>query len=195
MKHKKIICLVLVCIFAISVFSVMTHFINAATDPILSIVPTGDPGATSITMLSTQATGTTFSVDVRVDDYASVNIGGTQNGLSECSYTVTWDPTVLEYVSYTDGSWLPDQQNFGDLSNKVTSGQLTIGQTAFNTGNQFATADSSSGSVTATITFQVLPPAPQQFHFNQAVQELLILMRPRLSVHSHQGIRYLEQLL
>ena len=133
----------------------MTHFINAATDPILSIVPTGDPGATSITMLSTQTVGTTFSVDVRIDDYSTVNIGGTNNGINGASYVVTWDPTVLAYQSYTDGAWLPSQSNTGDLSNKVANGQLTIGQIAFGS-SSFITADSASGSVSATIIFQVL---------------------------------------
>src|SRR5208283_5396177 len=156
MKHKKLVSLAIVFMFALSVFAVMTHLISATTGPILSIVPTGASGATSTTIISAQAVGASFSVDVRVDDYASVNIGGTNNGLSECSFTVTWDPTVLEYVSYTDGSWLPDQQNFGDLSGNVASGQLTIGQAAFDTSNSEVTADSATGSVTATITFQVL---------------------------------------
>ncbi len=156
MKRKPLICLTLVFVIFFSAFLMTTHFIDASSAPILSIVPTGDSGATSTTNIPAQAVGTTFSVDVRVDDYASVNIGGTENGISGASYEVTWDPSVLEYVSYTDGSWLPDQTNAGDLTNKVSSGQLTIGQIAFNTANAMATADSASGSVSATIKLQVL---------------------------------------
>lgn len=156
MKHKRFICLALVFIIAFSVFSVITHFISAASAPILSIVPTGHNGATSTTDIAAQTVGTTFSVDVRVDDYADVNIGGPNSGVSDCSYTVTWDPTVLEYTSYTDGSWLPTQSNIGDLTTQVTEGQLTIGQIAFDLSDASATADSSTGSVSATITFTVL---------------------------------------
>jgi hypothetical protein len=158
MKHKSIICLCLAFLVVFSVFSVTTHFINAASAPILSIVPTGDSGAAagSTAIIPAQAVGSTFSVDVRVDNYASVNIGGTNNGVSGASYMVTWNSTVLKYVSYQDGSWLPDQSNTGDLTTNVTIGQLLIGQIAFNTANAMATADSASGSVSATIKFQVL---------------------------------------
>ena len=51
--------------------------------------------------------------------------------------------------------YLPDQSNAGDLSGNTASGQLTIGQIAFNTGNAMATADNAAGSVSATIVFQV----------------------------------------
>ena len=154
MEHKKLICLALVFVFTFSVFAVI-HFTNAATGPIISIVPTGDPGANSTTIISTVAIGQTFSVDVRVDDYAGVNIGGTNNGVSEASYIITWNPAVLEYVSYSDGTWLPSQSNAGDLQNNVANGQITFGQIAFGS-SSFLTADSASGSVSATITFQVV---------------------------------------
>ncbi len=159
MKHKSMICLVLTFLIAFSLFSVTTHFINAASVAVLSIVPTGQAGATAgtITNIPAQAVGTTFSVDVRVDNYASVNIGGKDNGVSGASYEVFWNPAVLEYISKTpDVSWLPDQSSSGDILNYVAYGNLTIGQIAFNTANPFTTADSSTGSVSATIKFQVL---------------------------------------
>jgi hypothetical protein len=158
MKHKSIICLALAFLVVFSVFSVTTRFINATSAPVLSIVPTDDSGAAagSTTIIPAQAVGSTFSVDVRVDNYASVNIGGTENGVCGASYIVTWNPAVLKYLSYQDGSWLPDQNNAGDLTTNAAIGQLLIGQIAFNTANAMATADSASGSVSATIKFQAL---------------------------------------
>jgi len=158
MKHKSMICLVLTFLIAFSIFSVTTRFIDAASTPVLSIVPTGQAGAAAgtFTDIPLQAVGSTFSVDVRVDDYASVTNGGKNPGVSGASYEIFWNPAVLEYISKTDNSWLPNQSNAGDLTNDVSYGNLTIGQIAFNTANPFVTADSSTGSVSATIKFQVL---------------------------------------
>ena len=55
----------------------------------------------------------------------------------------------------SDGTWLPSQSNAGDLQNNVANGQITFGQIAFGS-SSFLTADSASGSVSATITFQVV---------------------------------------
>jgi Cohesin domain len=158
MKRNSLICLALTLIIVISALSVTAHFISAAIVPVLSIVTTGASGAVAgtTTNIPMQGVGTTFQVDVRIDNYASVNIGGTNNGVSAASYMITWDPAVLQYVSKVDASWLPSQNNAGDLSNKVTLGQLTIGQVAFDTSDAMATASSASGSVSVTITFKVL---------------------------------------
>ncbi len=102
-KRKSVICLLLTFLIIFSVFSSATRLINAASAPVLSIVPTGIGGATSgtTTMIQSEAVGSNFSVDIRVDNYASVNIGGKNNGVSGASYFVTWNPAVLGLVSYT----------------------------------------------------------------------------------------------
>jgi hypothetical protein len=126
----------------------------SGTPPYLDVVPTGGAASQTTTNIPVQAVGTTFSVDVRVDNYADVNIGGTNNGVSGASYIVTWNPAVLTFDSYTDGSWLPSQSNLGDISASTSEGQLTIGQIAFGSSAQL-TADNSAGSVSCTITFTV----------------------------------------
>src|SRR5208283_3631725 len=151
MKHKRFICLALVFIGAFSVFAVM-HFINAQTAPILSIVPTGDSGATSITDIPVQAVGATFSVDVRLDDYAAVTEGGPSPGVNACTYMVTWNPAVLSFTTKTDGKWIPNQSSI-DITSDTGSGELIVNQIDL---SSYATADSSSGSVTATVEFTVL---------------------------------------
>lgn len=157
-KRKSVICLLLTFLIIFSVFSSATRLINAASAPVLSIVPTGIGGATSgtTTMIQSEAVGSNFSVDVRVDNYASVNIGGKNNGVSGASYFVTWNPAVLGLVSYTDEKWLPSQSSTGDFSGNVTLGQLLIGQIAFDLSSPFLTANSTSGSVSVTIKFEVL---------------------------------------
>ena len=158
MGSKPIICLALAFLVVFSVFSVTAHFINAASTPVLSVVPRGAKGAAAgtTTVIPSQPVGSTFSVDVRVDNYASVNLGGTNNGVSGASYVVTWNATIIKFVSYTDGFWLPDQNNAADSTVNVTTGQLTIGQIAFDLSSNMATADNASGSVSSTITFQAL---------------------------------------
>jgi hypothetical protein len=180
MKRKNLICLALVFIITFSAFAAMVHFINAATQtaPIISIVPKGQQGATSTTIIPAQSVGSNFYVDVRVDNYASVNIGGTNNGVSGASYVVTWNQAVLEFVNYTDGAWLPDQSNAGDVSNYVADGNLTIGQIAFNTGNAMATADNSAGSVSATLNFTVVSTSTTTIGLEQQGASVPYLVAP-----------------
>ena len=180
MKRKNLMCLTLVFIITFSVFALMTHFINAQTqtDPIISIVPKGQKGATSITTIPAQSVGSNFYVDVRVDNYASANIGGTNNGVSGASYVVTWNLAVLEFVNYTDGAWLPDQSNAGDLSNYVADGNLTIGQIAFDASSAMATADNSAGSVSATLNFTVVSTGTTTIGLEQQGTSVPYLIAP-----------------
>ncbi len=155
MKRKNLVGLALVCIVVASVFALTTRFIDAQTAPVLSIVPTGASGASGTTIISSQAVGTTFSVDVRLDNYASVNVGGANNGVSEISYLVHWDPAVLTETNLVHNSWLPDQSKMGTLPVDNTNGYQTVGQICFGSDSQ-ETADSSTGSVSTTLTFKVL---------------------------------------
>jgi hypothetical protein len=159
LKTKQLVALALALFMVVPMLLAAAPLVKAAGGPAtISIVPTGASGvvAGTTTNIPVQGTTTTFQLDVRVDNYANINIGGTNNGVSGISYVVSWDPTVLQYVSKTDASWLPSQSNSGDLTNHVTTGQLTIGQTAFDTSDPMQTASSSTGSVSVTITFRVL---------------------------------------
>lgn len=146
MKHKSLICLTLTFLIAFSVFSVTTLFINAATAPVLSVVLSGTLNTYSI---PARGVGSTFKVDVRVDDVSSVTLG-----INSASYSLTWNPAVLTCTSKTDNTWLPSQSNLGDLPLNGTSGVDTIGQIAFSLTN--ASASTTTPSVSATFTFQVV---------------------------------------
>jgi hypothetical protein len=127
---------------------------GSGTAPYLDIVPTGGATSTSITNIPVQAVGTQFTVDVRVDNYADVNLGGSNNGVSGASYNVVWNPAVLEYVSNVDPGWLPKETDV-DTTTSVASGQMTVNQIAFTSTKQ-SVATSATGSVSEQITFQVL---------------------------------------
>ena len=158
-KTKHLIALALTLFMVVPMLFAAIPAVHAAGGPgVLSIVPSpSTAGATagSTTNLPVQGSGTTLTVDVRLDDYANINIGGASNGVAGVSYEVNWNPAVLTFVSYSDGVYLPDQSNAGDFSGDAASGQLTIGQIAFDTANSQATADSATGTVTATIVFTV----------------------------------------
>lgn len=146
MKHKALITFTLVILVVLSVFSLAIGSIDASSAPVLSVVLSG---TTSTNIIPAQAVGTTFKVDVRVDNVASVSAG--VNGIS---YNLTWDPTVLECTAQKDNSWLPSQQAIGDIPANNSIGLVIIGQIAFNSKN--ASASTIIPSVSATFTFQVL---------------------------------------
>ncbi len=157
LKPKQIVALALALFMVVPTLLVAMPIVKATNPiPYLSIVPhgqtTGSQGTTNFAALTT---GQTFSVDVRVDNYFGTNIGGANDGVSYVSYTVHWDPTVLKETTKSDISWLPDQSNMGDVAVDNTNGYQTIGQLCFGSDSQEA-ADSSTGSVSATLTFQVL---------------------------------------
>jgi hypothetical protein len=135
----------LIAVVIFSVFAVTSRFIDASTGPVLSVVLSGTTKTYSI---PTQSVGSTFKVDVRADDLSTVT-----PGVDSVSYTLTWDPTVLTYVSKTDNTWLPSQSNLGDLTYNIANGTVTIGQIAFDLAN--ASACTTTSSVTVTFTFQV----------------------------------------
>src|SRR5208337_135358 len=107
-KTKHIVALALTLFMVSSMLLACAHAAYPATGtpPYLDIVATGGAASTSTTNIPLAAVGTQFSIDVRVDNYADVNIGGTTNGISGASYTVNWNPAVLTYVSSTDGTYL-----------------------------------------------------------------------------------------
>ncbi len=73
------------------------HLTNAdSTSPVISVVPDGAAGATTnSTGIPAVAVGSTFTVDIRID-----NIGSVTPGINGLSYTLLYDPTVLQVSTY-----------------------------------------------------------------------------------------------
>ncbi len=109
LKTKHIVALALTLFMVVPMLFAAVPMAKAAQvggPATISIVPTGASGAVggSTTYLPVQGVTTTFSVDVRIDGYSTLNIGGTNNGISGASYIVNWNPAVLTFESYTDGA-------------------------------------------------------------------------------------------
>jgi hypothetical protein len=122
--------------------------------PVLSVVLSG----TTTALIPAQPVGTTFSVDVRVD-----NTGSVSPGINSYSYGLTWNPAVLSVSNVNDafsGSFLNSGANsgtvqgLGDLPANNTIGLLIIGDVILNLANPGAAATGSGVLTTVTFTVQ-----------------------------------------
>ncbi len=147
MKHKTLLCIVLVVIIGISVFS-MVHIINADTQPVVRVVLSGTASNSSIQPVNV---GQSFSVDVRVD-----NTGSISPGINGASFAVTWNPAVLNCTNAADGkAFWGSKATYIDLSPDNTNGIAVFNQIILDTSNPTAVSAQTTG-VLAALTFQVL---------------------------------------
>ena len=152
MKHKTSYCLVLIFVIILSVFSVTVHIINAAnTTPVLSVVFSG---TTSQATIPSQGVGTTFNVDIRVD-----NIPVLTNGVNGYTYNVSWDPTVLALENINDPAAFLGSSSFGKYVTSIdinsTNHYILVNDVILDTSKATAGVSASSG-VLSTLTFAVL---------------------------------------
>ncbi len=177
MKRRNLICLLFVFTIGVSVFSLTLSFINADTAPVLSVVLSG----TSInTTIPAQSVGSTFSVDVRVDNTASVT-----EGINSVSYALTWDPSVLSCTNVVDpGPFLGSKaEALGSLPPDNTNGKLIIGDIILNPANNSASATGSG--VLNTITFTVLSTGQSPLNLQPSDVGVAYLTYPDSSGNSH----------
>ncbi len=156
-KTKHLIALALTLFMVVPMLFVAIPGVRAASGPVVSIVPTGQLGAAagSTTNIAVQTVGQTVVVDVRVDGVTGVsNDGGTHFGVDGFATYIEWNPAVLTFSTYSEVNWLPDQSTT-DITAHTSTGTLQLNQIAEDTGNPWATFDSSTGAVAATITFTV----------------------------------------
>ncbi len=126
LKRKTSLCSLLVIIIAISVFSMEFHLVSAdnTSTPVLSVVPTGAPGATvNSTQIPAVAVGSTFTVDIRVN-----NIGNVTPGIDGLSYSLTYDPSVLNVTAFQTKQtsfWGYDSSDITSIVTQVPAGTFT----------------------------------------------------------------------
>lgn len=169
MKRKNWICFLLIFLIGLSAFAFTTHSSSASAAPILSAVLSGTTNQYNIPQ---QATGTTFQVDVRVDNVASVSAG--INGIS---YNLTWNPAILECTAQKDNNkYLPDEQDLGDIAADNTLGLVIIGQVSVDTSN--SSASTLKSGVSATFTFQVLSSGSCTIGIEQTGPKIAYLTYP-----------------
>lgn len=162
-RTKSIIALALALFMVMPMlFAAMPYAKAAGTGtPVLSVVPSGAPGATGTTSIAGLTVGQTLTVDIRVDNVASI-LSSTVPGINGLSYTLTYDPTVLAYKSSSTKNpsfWSVDaagENTAADVTSIVTksAGVFTESADIVPSGaNNEATATS---GVASSVTFTVL---------------------------------------
>jgi hypothetical protein len=182
-KHKTSICSLLVVIVVISVFSMTLNLISAdASTPVISVVPTGAPGGTAnSTQIPAVAVGSTFTVDIRID-----NIGSVTPGINGLSYSLTYDPTVLVITA-----WQLKQVSFwgSTASNDLTA--IPINKTGIFTESSIILPSGAPNEATNTpgvasqITFKVLSSGQSNINFQPSDVGVAYLTYPDSAGNSH----------
>jgi hypothetical protein len=153
-KNKPLSALAMTLIILLPMLCAAISFANATDVPVISVVASGNPGQN---IISHQATGTSFSVDIRISGV------GTTPGLNGLNLGVTYNASVLQYAGYSnDGKFFVDQVGSSKWST-YTADQATINN---GIGKFMATgiifdalhpALSASGSgILVTVTFNVI---------------------------------------
>ncbi len=154
MKLRKSICILLLLAIGLSVIFMTLNptIAGSGTMPILSVVPDGVAGGTSnSTQIPAVVVGSTFTVDVRVD-----NTGSVKPGISGLTYNLTFDPTVLKLTAFKVKQTSFWGSAASDITDPLVQGNGSFIENAIiiNAGNP-GEATTNSG-VATTLTFQVL---------------------------------------
>jgi hypothetical protein len=181
--NKKIISMAFLLILAISVLSMASHLISAdTTTPVLSVVPTGAPGATTnSTLIPAAAVGSTFTVDIRVD-----NIGSVTSGINGLSYSLTYDPTVLVI-----SAWHLKQVSFwgttaaGDLTAIPTNKSGVFTESSIIVPSGAPNEAANTPGVASQITFKVLSSGQSNLNFQPSDVGVAYLTYPDTLGNSH----------
>ena len=169
MKHKTLLCLILIIFVGLSIFSMKSLLIKADNQPVLSAVLSG---TTSNTVIPAATIGSTISVDIRVD-----NIGGVTQGINALSYKVTYDTAVLSLTNQgTKGPFWGSAVN--DLTDIVTTGTGNFVESAIilNLGN-FSESTTING-VVRTLTFTVLSAGQSNINIEPSDSGIAYLTYP-----------------
>jgi hypothetical protein len=160
LKTKQLAALALALFMVVPMLCLVAPSAHATVNPLVSLMPspsTAAPsgGAGSTTNIGALTVGSTLSVDIRADDYASVSLTPGYLGIDGVSAVVTWNTAVLTYVSYTPANLFTVQQNANVPPSSRTPNTLIIGALSADQSNPWETIDQASGVVVGTIQFTV----------------------------------------
>jgi hypothetical protein len=186
LKVKPMAAFTLALLMIIPMLLAATTIVKASgnSTPVLSVVLSGTTGTT---LIPAQSAGSTFNVDIRVDNTSSVS-----PGINSYSYALTWNPAVLNVTNVNDafsGSFLNSGANLGtveslgDLPANDTKGQLIIGDIILNT-SDFAACATGSGVLT-TVTFRVLTTGRSNINLQPSDVGVAYLTYPDSQGNSH----------
>ena len=149
----------------------MLHIINAQNEPVLSVVLSGTTNST----IPSTSVGSQFTVDIRVDNTASITAG-----ISGATYGIIWDPAVLEFVTNNDGACWGSKTILADVS--ISSSEFDFNQIINNQQNVSATIEPDNNVVLGQVTFQVIGSGPSNITFdNSPSGQLFYLSSPTAS--------------
>lgn len=149
LKVNFIFYFLFILLLALSTLPASILFVNAeSSGPILSVVLSG---TTSVIAIPAMSIGSTFSVDVRVN-----NTGDSSVNINSIDFSLTWNPSTLSCVSANDGAYLPDQSNINDVPPDNNVGNVSFGLIVHNINNPSQCAPANSSGIVATVTFLIL---------------------------------------
>jgi hypothetical protein len=189
LKTKLVPALALALLMAMPMLLATMPIVKASSNstPVLSVVLSG---TTSTRLIPGQSVGSTFNVDVRVDNTSIVS-----PGINSYSYGLTWNPAVLNVTNVNDafsgsllnsGANLGTVESLGDLPVNNTKGLLVVGDIILNT-SDFAACATGSGVLT-TVTFKVLAAGQSNINLQQSDTGIAYLTYPDNQGHSHDVI-------
>ena len=178
---KKLLSVIAVIIIGILVLSMSEVLINANTiPPVISVVLSGTTGTNQLPSVSV---GSTFKVDIRVD-----NTVGITQGINAYSYALLWDKTILSVTSVVDPAGFLNAGDGGSVTSIVTgrqtnTGKIIVNSIIINTSN--ASASSTGSGVLSTITFQALAAGSSNIGLAPSDVGIAYLSYPDSSGNSH----------
>jgi hypothetical protein len=185
LKAKLIPALALALLMVMPMLLATMPIVKASSStPVLSVVLSG---TTSNTLIPAKSVGSTFSVDIRVD-----NTSGVSPGINSYSYGLTWNPAVLSVTNVNDafsgsllnsGANLGTVESLGDLPANNTKGLLIIGDIILNTSNPAAYATGSG--VLTTVTFKILAAGQSNINLQPSDVGVAYLTYPDSQGNSH----------
>jgi hypothetical protein len=188
--NKKVISIVILLILSLSVLSVAIHLTSVkaqGTTPIVSVVPDGVPGATTTTLIAGLSVGSTFTVDIRVDDIASVT-----QGINGLSYSLTYNPTVLQLTARST----KDPSFWGATASDVTSIAInasgTFTESAIIVPSGAPDESTNTAGVATKITFKVLTTGTSNLNLQPSDVGVAYLTYPDSAGNSHDVVASTE---
>ncbi len=179
-KTKSVIALALVLFMVVPMLFAALPGVKAQTTPVLSVVPDGQPGATMTTMIAGLAVGSTFTVDIRVDD-----IGDISQGINGLSYSITYNAAVLQLTGHATKNASFWGANVGDVTSIVTTSSGVFTESAIIVPSGAPDESTNTPGVATTLTFKVLTTGQSDINFQPSDVGVAYLTYPDAVGNSH----------
>jgi len=181
-KTRSTIAIALAIFMVVQMLCVALPGVKAAGNPIISVVPTGAPGATGTTMIPGSAVGSTFVVDIRVD-----NIGSVSPGVNGLSYGLTYNGAVLNLTSFATKQVSFWGGAVGDVTSIPSGGKTsgTFSESAIIVPSGAPDESTNTAGVATKLTFKVLAAGSSNLNLQPSDVGIAYLTFPDSGGTSH----------